>query len=130
MTNQIVNRHVTAICGEARVAGTLRVREFGRSERVKRAWKTVGICALVILVCACIPGAHFVLVPLMVLLTPWLVLRTWKIDSVIDGIDVQCAQCNGELTRVNGRERYPLFESCMSCRRENRIVLQTAEAAT
>jgi len=127
MTNQIVNRQVTAICGESRRDGTMRICEFGRNERIKRAWKTGGICTLVILACACIPGAHFVLVPLMVLLTPWLVHRTWKIDSAIDGIDVQCAQCNGELTRVSSRERYPIFENCTECRRENRIVLRATE---
>jgi hypothetical protein len=125
MTNQIVNRQVTAICGESRAEGALRVCEFGRSERIKRAWKTGGVCAVLVVVCACIPGAHFVLVPLMVLLTPWLVHRTWKIESAIDSIDIQCAQCHGELTRVSSRERYPLFENCMSCRRENRIILKS-----
>jgi len=122
MTNQIVSTQVTAICGESRRDGVVRVCEFDRNERAKRAWKTGGICIVVLAACACIPGAHLVLVPIMALLTPWFVYRTWQVTSAIEAIDVLCAQCQGTLTQLSSRARYPLFENCTACRRENRIV--------
>lgn len=130
MANQIVTRDVTAICGESHRDGTLKIREFSRNQRMRRAWKTFGVCLVVLVACACVPGAHLILVPLMALLTPWFVRRTWKTPSAIEAIEVACAQCQGELTRLSSRECYPIFENCTVCRRENRIILKTDACAT
>lgn len=122
MDSQVVTKAVSIICGDSRGEGAISVHHFSSRERARRAVKTGFICLAVVAVCACIPGAHFILVPLGLLTSPVLIARSWKEVSVISAFHGRCAVCHGELTRVNTRERYPLFENCMACHRENRIL--------
>ncbi len=121
MDSQIVSRKIEVVCGDARGSGSLTIRTFTPKERRQRTLKTLGFCLVALVVGACIPGAHIILVPLVILVSPWLVYRSWKVTSTIASIDARCAQCQGELTRLTSSERYPLFENCLSCHRENRL---------
>ena len=121
MDSQVVTKEVTVICGDSQAVGVVTVHYFGSRERLQRALKTAGICIAVTAVCLCIPGAHFVLVPVGLLLSPIVIVRTWRQLSVISALEASCAKCHGNLTRVTTRERYPLFENCLSCHRENQI---------
>jgi len=95
---------------------------FSREVRLKRALKTALICLGITTLCVCIPGAHFLLVPTGILLTPFVVLKTYRVTTSLVGASVRCAACGGELTRLSSQERYPLYETCITCGRENRIV--------
>lgn len=110
-------------CGDSRHGAALTIREFSPKERAQAALKMGALCLVVLLVVACIPGAHFVLVPLVLLLSPWLIYRTWRVKSEIEGGEMRCARCQGELTRLTSRERYPMYERCLVCQRENSISL-------
>lgn len=123
MTTQVVSKPVRVINGEHSVAGSLDVACFSKDARLKRAAKTAAICACVTLVCITIPGAHFILVPLMLLLTPFFTLRTYRVTTAIVGASTSCAACGGKLTSLASKESYPLYETCLSCQRENRISL-------
>jgi hypothetical protein len=122
MNIQASTKEVLAICGEMRKEGTFSVVYFDSSQRILRALKTSGICLLIVALCCFIPGAHFILVPLGVMISPFVIYRRWRQCSEIESVDVRCAVCDGELTRVTTQERYPLFENCTSCHRENRIL--------
>jgi hypothetical protein len=121
MDSQVVTRKIEVSCGEARGGGSLTIHLFSANERRRRALKTLAICLVALVVGACIPGAHIILVPVIIFVSPWLVYRAWKVTSEISSVDARCAQCQGELTRLTTAERYPIFESCLSCRRENRL---------
>lgn len=127
MDSQIVRKNIEVVCGESHVQGTLDIHHFSQRERSKRALKTALICLCVLLVCACIPGAHFILVPLCLLTSPFIIRRVWKIPAVISSVSARCAVCSGELSRVTTRERYPIYETCLACHRENRILLLESE---
>jgi hypothetical protein len=126
MSSQIVTKSVEIICGQERSAGTIEVTEFDSKERTRRAVKRSVICLISIAISACIPGAHFVLVPLLLVATPFLIMRAYNDASAITGMSIVCAQCQGSLSAVSTRERYPLYETCTLCHRENRIVPATA----
>ena len=122
MDSQIVTKKIEVICGDGRGAGSLSIQTFSSKDRRRRALKTLAICLAALVVGACIPGAHIILVPLVIVVSPWLVRRTWKVTSAISSVDARCASCRGELTRLTTAERYPIFENCLSCRRENRLL--------
>ena len=123
MSTQVVTRSVLVVSGERRVGGTIDVACFSKEARRKRAAKTGAICLMVALVCVGIPGAHFILVPSMLLLTPFLVLRAYRVMSLIENVNATCAVCGGVLTSLSSKENYPLYERCLSCQRENRLTL-------
>lgn len=126
MSFQVVMRKVVVHCGEQLAQGNISVHEFTQSERRARGLKTTLVCLCVLVAVACIPGAHIILVPLMLLLSPWLIYRAWRVPSEITQIEARCALCQGELTRLVSRERYPIYERCLACQRENRIVLASS----
>lgn len=123
MASQVVTKQVNVACGQETVQGTLEVTEFDSASRVRRAGRRGVVCLLAIGGSACIPGAHFVLVPLLLVLSPILVFRAYKVDSAITVMSCVCAQCGGALSSVSTAERYPLYETCVACHRENRISL-------
>ena len=123
MNSQVVTRIVVVRCGDATGHGTLTVTEFGASERWKRAIKTGVFCFGALLGVACIPAAHFVLVPLVLVLSPWITYRSFRVASVVTDAAIRCARCQGELTLISTRETYPLYETCLSCKRENVLSL-------
>ena len=125
MSSQIVTRLVQALQGEKHSEGSIEVMYFSREARLKRGLKTGLICLAITALCVCIPGAHFVLVPTGLLLTPFMVAKTYRVTTSIVGAAVPCAACGGELTRLSSQERYPLYETCVKCGRENRIVSHT-----
>jgi hypothetical protein len=123
MSVQILTRDLEVVCGEARSRGKLLVQCFTPRERFSRALKVAFLCVAVLIAVACIPGVHFVAVPVMLVVSPFVILKVWRAPSVIKDIDAVCAKCQGKLTTLNTKERYPLYETCLSCQRENRLNL-------
>jgi hypothetical protein len=125
MSVQILTRDLEVVCGEARSRGKLLVQYFTPRERFSRALKVAFLCVVVLIAVACIPGVHFVAVPVVLVASPFVILKVWRAPSVIKDINVVCAKCQGKLTALNTKERYPLYETCLSCQRENRLTLVT-----
>lgn len=116
------HRNIVALYGEAVQEGVLHVLEFDRRSRVKRSFKTASVCLVTTALCVCIPGAHFVLVPMGLLLTPFLVYKTAMTMTKIVASSVSCPHCEQALPILTSRERYPIYENCPSCKREIKIV--------
>lgn len=116
------HRKIVALYGEAAQGGVLHVLEFDRRARAKRSFKTASVCLVTTALCVCIPGAHFVLVPLGLLLTPFLVYKTAMTMTKIVDSSVSCPHCGHAVSILTSRERYPIYENCSSCKREIKIV--------
>lgn len=123
MDSQVLSKSVRAVYADKESSGTLQVKYFGRKERLRRAVRTGGICLGVALVCLCIPGAHFVLVPLAIVASPFIIVRSFRVLNSIAGSELRCAACGSALKILTSQERYPMYETCGSCHRENRINL-------
>ena len=128
MESQEISRQVVVSSGDSQSAGTLTIHYFSPRERFQRALKAGSVSLLALIVCACIPGAHIILVPICLLVAPIVIVRVWRVTSAISATQVKCARCHGELTKLATYERYPIYENCLSCQRENKI--QLAATAT
>ncbi len=123
MTHSTIHtRSVLSTFSEASAPGTVEVIEFSQGDRVKRGVSTALKCLGVTLVCLFIPGAHFILVPLGLLLTPVIVLMVARIPTKILSSNVSCPKCCVPLAILSTKERYPLYENCSTCHREIMIV--------
>ncbi len=121
MTSEVQDHAIVARCGGESAKGSLRVIRFGEEARLKRALKAAGACLLIGCVCLCIPGAHFVLVPLTILLAPIVVYRVHAQRTKILRAEVACPKCHNPVAVLSSQELYPLFENCGSCHREVKI---------
>jgi hypothetical protein len=117
-----LHRKIVARYGEATQPGTLHVLEFDKRARARRSLKTTAVCLATTALCICIPGAHFVLVPLGLLLTPFLVYTTAMTMTKIVDSSVSCPHCGHAVSILTSRERYPIYENCSSCKHEIKIV--------
>jgi len=116
-------RVVTATSSEETTTGELLAVEFGSRERWKRAVVTALKCLGCTLVCLFIPGAHFILVPLGLLLTPVVAFIIWRVRTKILSAKVTCPKCGGTVQVLTMQERYPLYETCAACHREVSITV-------
>jgi hypothetical protein len=112
------HREVVAKFSDDVSRGTLEVLEFGSKDRAKRGISTALKCLGVTLVCLGIPGAHFILVPLGILLTPIIVILVVRIPSKILSSNISCPKCHAQVKVLSTQEKYPLFETCSGCHRE------------
>ena len=121
MTSEAVTHPIVAHYGEEHSKGSLQSLHFDEKARLMRSIKTAGICLLVACVCLCIPGAHFVLVPLTIAVSPFVIYRTHAQKTKIVKAEIACPKCHKPLAILSTQERYPLFENCGACHREIRI---------
>jgi len=117
------HREVIAKFAEDVSPGTLEVLEFGSKERMERGISATLKCLGVTLVCLFIPGAHFILVPLGILLTPVIVTMVVRTPSKILSSKVSCPKCKSTVAVLATKEKYPLYENCGGCHREISISL-------
>lgn len=127
MDSQVIDKKVRVLCGAKETVGSLRVVYFTRRDKARRALKTATLCVLTAFVCLFIPGAHFILVPLTLISSPFLVVRSYRINTQIVGSEVACAECGGKVTRFTSQEVYPMYETCLLCKKENRLLLLEAQ---
>lgn len=121
MTSEVVTSRIIARFSEESSHGTLESVHFSEQARLMRSLKTAGVCVLVACVCLCIPGAHFVLVPLTVLLSPFIIYKTHSQTTKILKAEIACPKCHKALAVLSSQEKFPLFENCGACHREIRI---------
>ena len=110
---------IVAKSGDAESSGSLTVVYFSPRQRIIRALKAATKCLCGTTLCVFIPGAHFILVPLgLLIVTPvislWVYLATTKIVSAAVG----CPKCQSPLRVLTTQERYPMYENCALCHRQ------------
>ncbi|MCB0355258.1 MAG: hypothetical protein KDD64_17120, partial [Bdellovibrionales bacterium] len=86
-------------------------------ERTFRTVRTVGIFWGIGVVALFIPVAHFVLVPLFLLLGLLSPFFTPAKEGVVLGGTAKCPACDSELAIPRMPERWPLSDVCSSCKR-------------
>jgi hypothetical protein len=121
MASQAAERKVTAVYGDLTSAGSLSILEFDRKARIQRGVKAALKMLLAAALCVFIPGAHFVLVPLCVLLAPIIGVIVGRMHSRITGANITCPHCNTPLKILSSQAKMPLIENCVSCSRPIRI---------
>lgn len=112
-------RAIVATSSGATTHGTMEVLEFSEQGRMRRAI-TMGVkCFLVTALCVAIPGAHFILVPLgLLVVTPLMTVYTFRVKTKIVSAKIECPKCHAPLNVLTSQERYPMYENCSSCHRQ------------
>lgn len=99
--------------------GTMEVLEFSEQGRMKRAMVIGAKCLGITALCVAIPGAHFVLVPLgLLVVTPLMTLYTFRVKTKIVSAKIECPKCHAPLNVLTSQEQYPIYENCSSCHRQ------------
>ncbi|MEY4668983.1 MAG: hypothetical protein RL518_1682 [Pseudomonadota bacterium] len=112
-------RTILATSNQSTTNGTMEVLEFSEQGRVKRAWLTALKCLGATALCVLIPGAHFVLVPLgLLVVTPLMTVYTLRVKTKIVSASIDCPACHKPLNVLTSQERYPIYENCSSCHRQ------------
>ena len=103
--------------------GELNIIEWDATERKARALKWGGICFGAGVVCVIFPLVHFVLVPGLILASPFLAMKFYKQESWVQGGDGPCPNCGRPLKIGQGAPKFPMRDLCTECRSEIRVEL-------
>jgi hypothetical protein len=116
---QVHTRAVIATTAEKNRRGTLVVTEFCSRDRLKRAAAAAANCLGITALCIFIPGAHFILVPLgLLVVTPIVATRIFRAQTRIDSSNIECPKCEAPVAVLTTKEVYPMYETCPSCHRQ------------
>lgn len=117
-------RQILATSNETTTHGTMEVLEFSEQGRVKRAWMMGLKCLGATVLCVFIPVAHFILVPLgLLVVTPIMTFYTFRVKTKILSAKITCPACHNSLNVLTSQEQYPIYENCSSCHRQVTLTL-------
>lgn len=102
----------------------LPVRSFSARERTKNSLVQFSIFFGLALGSVFIPVFHFVLVPLFLLIAPFMAWKTYKQEVLLEECKVICPECQQEVGIPKKSGQWPLHEPCPHCR--NRIYFDSA----
>jgi len=112
-------RKIAATSSESATHGTMTVLEFSEQGRIKRALVMAAKCLGGTALCIFIPGAHFILVPLgLLVVTPLMAWYTFRVKTKIVSATIECPKCHAPLNVLTTQEIYPIYENCSSCHRQ------------
>lgn len=100
---------------QKKTSGIALVQEWTQRERLKRAFKILGILWGLGLVSILIPLAHFVLVPGFLLAGPPIAFYIYQITKMIAGGKGICPNCGKEFSIVKVPLKWPLNDLCSVC---------------
>lgn len=102
------------------------VLEFSEQARAKRAAIMAAKCLGITALCVFIPGAHFILVPLgLLIVTPLMTIYTFRVKTQIVSATIECPKCRVQLNVLTTQEQYPMYENCSSCHRQITVIQAT-----
>ncbi len=104
-------------------SGEVQIRDFSKSERTSRAVSRGAIGFVATVLAVFIPIAHFVLVPLGLVVTVLLVLAALNQTGVVEGGKATCPECKGTVTIYRRPKKFPFNDVCESCHRSVTIQL-------
>lgn len=88
---------------------------FSKNERTKRALILLfgfwGLAAVSIL----IPVLHFVLVPLFILIAPFIAKKTFNEEVTLDACELSCPECKQLAKFAKTSGQWPLHSNCPHC---------------
>lgn len=96
--------------------GQILLKIFTQNERLRRTLMTLIGFWLLSLFCILIPVAHFLLVPVFFLLSPFLALKKWQQDASIIGGECLCPECSEKIVLGSLTAHWPLTLTCMNCK--------------
>lgn len=106
---------------------------FSSQESMVKAFKSLGICWGVGLLCVFVPVLHFVLTPSAILAGPVAALlvynKTQKLPKKLSGT-VICSHCKAQTAFLFEEAKPPLYEMCKSCRTGYEVIWPPVAAAS
>ncbi len=96
-------------------SGSVQVEAWERPERLKRAWKNLGIIWGMAVVAVFIPGLHFILVPLFLAAGPAFAYFTFCQSDVVLGGEGTCPECGKPFKIERSAVKWPLKDLCSAC---------------
>jgi hypothetical protein len=114
---QTIPIHIFSPDRVKQTVGEVRVQSFNSKDRLKRAFKFLGIFWGAGLAAAFIPLLHFVLVPLLLIIGLVASLTAYSATSVILGGGGPCPECGANLPIARMANKPPLTDLCTQCRR-------------
>lgn len=112
------SEQITISSGDAHPSkGQIQIRDFSSGERLGRAILRGGIGLALTIVAIFIPIAHFVLVPLGLLVSVLLVISAMNQSGVIESGTATCPSCNATISIYRRSKKFPFTDICESCHR-------------
>lgn len=105
-------------------ADTIELIHWTPSQRTMRAMKSLGIFWGLAVFSVFLPVAHFVLVPMFLILGPIFAVSTYKQDASIVAKALVCPECKEPLKVSSQKMKWPLLLVCDSCK--TRVYLHKA----
>jgi Zinc-ribbon containing domain len=102
-------------------SGTLEILTFTSKQVFWRTFRKTLIALILTIISLFIPMAHFFLVPLGIMITISLCLRTYATKSMIQNGQVQCPSCQKQVKIMKRKYKLPFKDSCEHCHRELQI---------
>jgi len=97
--------------------GTVSIRHYSPSERIRRTFATFGIGFLITILSVLIPVAHFILVPLGFIATPVIAFLTYRrTENIVSGT-APCPKCQAQIQIQKRAVAWPVNETCQGCSR-------------
>src|SRR3990167_5158528 len=100
----------------------LQAHVFTQHERMKRALVRLFSFIALAVISILIPVLHFILVPLFGLLAPFIAVKTYQEEVIIDECTLTCPECQKPAAFSKNSGQWPLHNSCSHCR--NRIYFE------
>ena len=95
---------------------TIELIHWTPSQRTMRALKSLGIFWGLAVISVFLPVAHFVLVPMFLILGPIMAHGTYKQDASIVAKDLVCPECKAPLKVSSQKMKWPLLLVCDNCK--------------
>lgn len=102
--------------------GEVVIEEFSKADRFKRTFKFLGLFWGLAIASAFIPLAHFILVPVFLIIGALSIGIVYPVQTIVQGGTGLCPYCEASFEIVRMKDAWPLIDQCTKCRREVSIV--------
>jgi len=103
---------------EFRPAGQALVRTLNSKMRRKKALKWLGLCWGGAVISVFLPILHFILVPGLLFIGPFIAFAMYQTQSEILPFAVPCPKCQASVPIAKSKETWPLQDICVQCKSE------------
>lgn len=101
--------------------GTVIIETYSKAKRFTRFILSVLICLTLIVVSAVIPILHFVLIPLSIIISPFIIIMLSSSKDSIKGGKGTCPFCKADFSIYSRSNKFPFYDICSACGRQVRI---------
>lgn len=112
---------ITIFRADTKTLGEIVVQSKSHKQRILKALGTAAICSCILVVAAFIPILHFFLVPIVFVISIFIVLRTYRCREVILGGVGICPGCGAPFKVFSRPYNLPFSDVCSVCNRESII---------